>query len=264
MSAGARGQGGTLSPTALPLLLSPPRWAHHGLAGHTEAGWAPRGAAGVGGSWGSSRPARCRLGDTAATQGWGGSAVTGCHRLSLFPQGLEFPALACHRYFQVPSPACPARGDTRSHGARGHGHGERERAGLGGTGLSVTEASLCFQVGSAASWDLAVSAPQPRGLGTVGWGSPPPQGAPTEPPAPLNVSALSPQGSPPRPSEEPSGPWALEVSSAGSPPPLPGFQAPCRGTGGAEPVSPPPTQVELAAHKGNTAGGSGSNRLPHR
>lgn len=64
-------------------------------------------------------------------------------------QGLEFPALACHRYFQV---------------------------------------------GSAASWDLA--------------------------------------GSPPRPSEEPSGPWALEV--------------------------------ELAAHKGNTAGGSGSNRPPHR
>lgn len=64
-------------------------------------------------------------------------------------QGLEFPALACHRYFQV---------------------------------------------GSAASWDLA--------------------------------------GSPPRPSEEPSGPWALEVESA--------------------------------AHKGNTAGGSGSNRPPHR
>lgn len=39
------------------------------------------------------------------SQGWGGTAVTGCHQLLLFPQGLEFRALACHRSFQVPSPA---------------------------------------------------------------------------------------------------------------------------------------------------------------
>lgn len=52
--------------------------------------------------------------------------------------------------------------------------------------------NLLSQVGSAASWDSA--------------------------------------GSPPRPTEEPWGPWALEV--------------------------------ELAAHKGNTVGGSGSNRPP--
>lgn len=66
---------------------------------------------------------------------------------NLLSQGLEFPVLVCHRYFQV---------------------------------------------GSAASWDSA--------------------------------------GSPPRPTEEPWGPWALEV--------------------------------ELAVHKGNTVGGSGSNRPP--
>lgn len=201
-------------------------------------------------------------------QAWGhcGHAGLGwqrCHRLSLFPQGPEFPALACHRYFQVPSPACPARGDTRSRRARGHGHGEWVWAGLGGTGPGITEALLCFQVGSAASWDLAVSAPQPGGLGTVGGGSPP-QGAPVEPPTPFTLSVLSPQGSPPRPSEEPSGPWALEVSAAGSPATPARLPSPLPGPGGADPVSPPPTQVESAAHKGNTAGGSGSNRPPHR
>lgn len=80
-------------------------------------------------------------------QGWGGTAVTGCHQLLLFPQGLEFRALACHRYFQV---------------------------------------------GLLASWDSV--------------------------------------GSPPRPSEEPWVPWALEAA--------------------------------WAAHKGSTVGGSGSNRPP--
>lgn len=44
-------------------------------------------------------------GVSPARQGWGGAAVTGCHWLLLFPQELEFLALACHRYFQVPSPA---------------------------------------------------------------------------------------------------------------------------------------------------------------
>lgn len=135
-------------------------------------------------------------------QAWGhcGHAGLGwqrCHRLALFPQGLEFPALACHRYFQVPSPACPARGDTRSRRARGHGHGEWGWAGLGGTGPSITEALLCFQVGSAASWDLAVSAPQPGWLGTVGRGVTSPGGT-RGAPHPAHPLRLVPAGKPPK------------------------------------------------------------------
>lgn len=174
----------------------------------------------------------------------------------------------CHRYFQVlsPVPFAMATGTHSPQGhaalrAWGHGHGGVGQSWAGGHRAEHPEANevlLCLQVGLVASWDLAVSALWSHAWGC--WVGVPSKGVcPHAASHPTHLSALSPQGSPPRPTEEPWGPWALEVSAVWHPPTPP----PSTFLGwGADPLSPLHPQVELAVHKGNTAGGSGSNRPP--
>lgn len=119
--------------------------------------------------------------------------------MSAFSPGQASPRSGCSLVLSLPNSVCPGLGSqglVASQVALGLVASELVALVLValvlGLEFPVLVCHRYFQVGSAASWDSA--------------------------------------GSPPRPTEEPWGPWALEV--------------------------------ELAAHKGNTVGGSGSNRPP--
>lgn len=138
------GWGGSMSPAMSHLSPLAVLTCCHPFLGTTLPGRAPQtqtGAmVGTGAFAAASVPPSDPSQGVPARQGWGGTAVTGCHWLLLFPQGLEFPASVCHRYFQVPSPAlhlstsqgtsrCWLTGTRTAHGAGGHGHGLGRDAG---------------------------------------------------------------------------------------------------------------------------------------
>lgn len=99
----------------------------------------------------------------------------------------------------------------------------------------------------------------------LGWGSPRPHRAlvPKLPPT-HSLLCLVPTGKPPKTYGGALGALGFRGERRlASPHPSSEHLFGARGEGGgAEPLSPLHPQVELAAHKGNTVGGSGSNRPP--
>lgn len=270
MSAAVWGWRGSVSPTlphssplAVPTLLPFPA----GHAAAWESTGKPEGCQGGDGGfcisscpW-SKRGIRARLSPVHVRVALLSPAVTSCHWLLLFPQGLEFPASACHRYFQVP-PAARLLGTHRGlcrclTGSRGHGRGPGRDP--GGWAEPEGSAGGC----GAGKWGCPVGAEGfallSGGVGGLGFGGEYPScprgggcGSPRG--SRSSRSAFPPQGSPPSPTEERWVRWALEVSTV---PPLPEagpaprpFSHAGRGAGAQGGLTPhPPAGAGCAAGK---------------
>lgn len=215
----------TLIPLAVPVLLPFPA----GHAAAWESTGKPEGCqGGEGGFCVSSCPwskqgIPAKLSPVHVRMALLSLAVTGCHWLLLFSQGLEFPASAYHRYFQVPSPARHLSTRPGPVSVPGRLTGTWPGAGEGPQGLGSAGGPAWGGV-----WGREIGVPPisegfsllSGGVGGLGFGG--------EYPSPPRAfwgggcvslrgsrsprSAFPLQGSPPRPTEEPWVPWALEVS----------------------------------------------------